>query len=129
MAWTTDKDGPIMNLLAAEITARTGKDPGRSTPMLDKMVAWQLLKSARLRFARDSLLEGDGFELPVPQQIRSCFRGSSPVSHGGLTVSRPGTESSNRRADPGHELLRRLVCPRAWSGPVHRLRYERPHDR
>ena len=26
--WTTDKDGPIMNLLAAEITARTGRDPG-----------------------------------------------------------------------------------------------------
>src|ERR1700723_2598280 len=27
-AWTTDKDGPIMDLLAAEITARTGKNPG-----------------------------------------------------------------------------------------------------
>ncbi len=26
--WTTDKDGPLMDLLAAEITARTGKDPG-----------------------------------------------------------------------------------------------------
>ncbi|PYN91606.1 MAG: phosphoglucomutase, alpha-D-glucose phosphate-specific [Candidatus Rokuibacteriota bacterium] len=26
--WTTDKDGPIMDLLAGEITARTGKDPG-----------------------------------------------------------------------------------------------------
>ena len=26
--WTTDKDGPIMNLLAAEITAVTGHDPG-----------------------------------------------------------------------------------------------------
>ena len=26
--WTTDKDGLIMNLLAAEITARTGRDPG-----------------------------------------------------------------------------------------------------
>jgi phosphoglucomutase len=26
--WTTDKDGPIMDLLAAEITARTGKNPG-----------------------------------------------------------------------------------------------------
>jgi phosphoglucomutase len=25
--WTTDKDGPVMNLLAAEITARTGRDP------------------------------------------------------------------------------------------------------
>jgi len=28
-AWTTDKDGIILNLLAAEITAVTGKDPGR----------------------------------------------------------------------------------------------------
>lgn len=27
--WTTDKDGIIMDLLAAEITARTGKDPGQ----------------------------------------------------------------------------------------------------
>jgi len=26
--WTTDKDGPIMGLLAAEITAVTGRDPG-----------------------------------------------------------------------------------------------------
>jgi phosphoglucomutase len=26
--WTTDKDGLIMGLLAAEITARTGRDPG-----------------------------------------------------------------------------------------------------
>lgn len=26
--WTTDKDGILLNLLAAEITARTGKDPG-----------------------------------------------------------------------------------------------------
>src|SRR2546430_17014710 len=26
--WATDKDGLIMDLLAAEITARTGKDPG-----------------------------------------------------------------------------------------------------
>jgi len=27
--WSTDKDGPIMDLLAAEIIARTGKDPGQ----------------------------------------------------------------------------------------------------
>ena len=27
--WTTDKDGPIMDLLAAEITARSGNDPGK----------------------------------------------------------------------------------------------------
>ena len=28
-SWSTDKDGIIMDLLAAEITARTGKDPGQ----------------------------------------------------------------------------------------------------
>jgi phosphoglucomutase len=27
--WTTDKDGPIMGLLAAEICARTGRDPNQ----------------------------------------------------------------------------------------------------
>ena len=32
--WTTDKDGPIMDLLAAEITARTGRDPGEQYQQL-----------------------------------------------------------------------------------------------
>ena len=34
--WTTDKDGPIMDLLAAEITARTGRDPGEHYQDLTK---------------------------------------------------------------------------------------------
>jgi phosphoglucomutase len=34
--WTTDKDGPIMNLLAAEITARTGRDPGEHYAALER---------------------------------------------------------------------------------------------
>jgi phosphoglucomutase len=34
--WTTDKDGLIMDLLAAEITARTGKDPGEHYRELTK---------------------------------------------------------------------------------------------
>ena len=29
-AWSTDKDGPIMCLLAAELSARTGRDPGET---------------------------------------------------------------------------------------------------
>src|SRR5689334_3670261 len=32
--WTTDKDGPIMDLLAAEMTARTGRDPGEHSQEL-----------------------------------------------------------------------------------------------
>jgi phosphoglucomutase len=34
--WSTDKDGIILNLLAAEITARTGKDPGQHYAELTK---------------------------------------------------------------------------------------------
>jgi len=34
--WTTDKDGIIMNLLAAEITARTGRDPGELYKKLEE---------------------------------------------------------------------------------------------
>ena len=34
--WATDKDGPIMDLLAAEITASTGKDPGEHYRELTK---------------------------------------------------------------------------------------------
>jgi phosphoglucomutase len=46
--WTTDKDGIILSLLAAEITATTGKDPGRhyqeltqrfGTPLYERMDA------------------------------------------------------------------------------------------
>jgi phosphoglucomutase len=33
--WTTDKDGPIMDLLAAEITARTNRDPGEHYQQLE----------------------------------------------------------------------------------------------
>lgn len=34
--WTTDKDGIIMNLLSAEITARIGKDPGELYTALEQ---------------------------------------------------------------------------------------------
>ncbi len=34
--WTTDKDGILLNLLAAEITAVTGKDPGEHYRALEK---------------------------------------------------------------------------------------------
>jgi phosphoglucomutase len=33
--WTTDKDGIILDLLAAEITARTGRDPGEHYQALE----------------------------------------------------------------------------------------------
>lgn len=39
LAWSTDKDGIIMNLLAAEITAVTGKDPGQHYQALTEQFA------------------------------------------------------------------------------------------
>ena len=45
--WTTDKDGLIMDLLAAEITARTGKDPGEHYRALDGGVRHAVLHAHR----------------------------------------------------------------------------------
>ena len=45
--WTTDKDGPIMNLLAAEITARTGRDPGEHYAALTARIRHGLLHAHR----------------------------------------------------------------------------------
>ncbi|WFE69374.1 phosphoglucomutase (alpha-D-glucose-1,6-bisphosphate-dependent) [Thiomicrospira sp. R3] len=39
LAWSTDKDGIIMNLLAAEITAVTGRDPGQHYQALTEQFA------------------------------------------------------------------------------------------
>jgi phosphoglucomutase len=36
LVWTTDKDGLILGLLAAEITARTGRDPGENYDRLTR---------------------------------------------------------------------------------------------
>src|SRR5580692_10123346 len=70
------------------LVGSTPPDALPTGPRLPRPTCW-------IQFAVDSLLEGDGFELPVPQQIRSRFRESSHFSHDGLTASRPGTGSSN----------------------------------
>ncbi len=45
--WTTDKDGIIMGLLAAEILARTGKDPGGTIPRPDRTLRRAGLRAHR----------------------------------------------------------------------------------
>ena len=56
--WTTDKDGPIMDLLAAEITARTGKDPGEHYPGARRRVRHAVLHAHRRRRRRPSRRRG-----------------------------------------------------------------------
>jgi hypothetical protein len=52
--------------MRANLSCSCWASHGRATPHRNVDVVF--------RFARDSPLEGDGFELPVPQQIHSRFR-------------------------------------------------------
>jgi phosphoglucomutase len=93
--WTTDKDGPIMDLLAAEITARTGKDPGEhyreltaefGTPRYTRIDAPATpAQKARLRkltpeAVTESRLAGE----PITAKLTSAPGNDAPV--GGLKV-------------------------------------------
>jgi phosphoglucomutase len=94
--WTTDKDGLIMNLLAAEITARTGKDPGEhyrdltaefGTPFYSRIDASATpQQKARLgklsaEAVRASTLAGE----PITAKITRAPSNGAPI--GGLKVS------------------------------------------
>jgi phosphoglucomutase len=93
--WTTDKDGPIMNLLAAEITARTGKDPGEhyreltaefGTPLYTRIDAPAMpAQKARLQkltpeAVQESKLAGD----PITAKLTRAPGNGAPI--GGLKV-------------------------------------------
>jgi phosphoglucomutase len=57
--WTTDKDGIIMDLLAAEMTARTGKDPG------------ELYREIESRFGSPSYARIDAPATPAQKKVLS----------------------------------------------------------
>jgi phosphoglucomutase len=94
--WTTDKDGPIMDLLAAEITARTGKDPGEhyrdltnefGTPWYTRVdaPATPQQKATLLRLSpaavRESSLAGE----PITGKLTRAPGNDEPI--GGLKVT------------------------------------------
>ena len=93
--WTTDKDGPIMDLLAAEIIARTGRDPGEhyraltadfGTPLYTRIdapaTAEQKAKLAKLSPAsvKESSLAGE----PIIAKLSHAPGNDAPI--GGLKV-------------------------------------------
>lgn len=94
-AWTTDKDGPIMDLLAAEITARTGKDPGEhyrqltaefGTPHYTRIDAPATGEQrARLqRLSPDSIKESRLAGEPITAKLTRAPGNNAPI--GGLKV-------------------------------------------
>src|SRR5262249_9299942 len=97
-AWTTDKDGLIMSLLAAEITARTGRDPGEhyrelteefGTPYYTRIdspaTTEQKARLERLspEAVRESTLAGE----PIIDKLTRAPANKAPI--GGLKVVAP----------------------------------------
>jgi phosphoglucomutase len=109
--WTTDKDGPIMDLLAAEITARTNKDPGEhfrdltaefGTPYYTRIDApatpQQKASLAKLSpdAVKESTLAGDAItsKLTRAPGNGAAIGGLKVVTASGWFAARPsGTES------------------------------------
>jgi len=93
--WTTDKDGPIMDLLAAEITARTGKDPGEhylgltaefGTPYYTRIdaPATPEQKAKLQRLSPDAVRESDLAGEPITAKLTKAPGNQAPI--GGLKV-------------------------------------------
>ncbi len=93
--WSTDKDGIIMDLLAAEITARTGKDPGQhyqelsaelGTPLYTRIdqaatpKEKSILKKLSPEMVKATMLAGE----PIQARLTSAPSNNAPI--GGLKV-------------------------------------------
>ncbi len=93
--WTTDKDGPIMDLLAAEITARTGKDPSEhyreltaefGTPYYTRIdaAATPEQKTKLGKLSPESVKESNLAGEPITAKLTRAPGNNAPV--GGLKV-------------------------------------------
>jgi len=93
--WTTDKDGPIMDLLAAEITAVTGKDPGEhfkeisaqfGTPYYTRLdvPATSEQKATLAKLSPEAVEESDLAGEPIVARLTRAPGNDAPV--GGLKV-------------------------------------------
>jgi phosphoglucomutase len=94
-AWTTDKDGLIMGLLAAEITARTGKDPGEhyrelaaqfGTPYYTRIdaPATPAQKTALKKLSPEAVTASDLAGEPIIARLTRAPGNNAPI--GGLKV-------------------------------------------
>ena len=109
--WTTDKDGLIPNLLAAEITARTGKDPGEhyqeltaefGTPFSTRIdaPATPAQKTKLAKLSPDAVKESQLAGEPITAKLtkapgnNASIGGLKVIAAGGWFAARPsGTEN------------------------------------
>ncbi len=93
--WTTDKDGLIMDLLAAELTARTGREPGLhyreltdafGTPFYTRIdaPATPEQKTALAKLSADSVRDAELAGEPITAKLTTAPGNGAPI--GGLKV-------------------------------------------
>lgn len=89
--WTTDKDGIIMDLLACEITASTGKDPA------------ELYKDIEERFGRPSYIRIDAPATPAQKAILKKLSPDMVTAHelAGETIISKLTRAPGNNAEIG----------------------------
>ena len=94
--WTTDKDGILLNLLAAEITATTGRDPGECYESLSKQFgapvyeridapATPAQKAALKKMSESDLDASELAGEPIEQVLTRAPENDAPI--GGLKVT------------------------------------------
>ncbi len=123
--WTTDKDGIILDLLAAEITARTGRDPGEHYHDLEAQfgspayaridlpantVQRQVLANLTPDMVQASTLAGE----PIIARLSQAPCGGAPI--GGLKVV---TENGWFAARPSGTEDIYKVYAESFKGPEH----------
>ncbi len=109
--WTTDKDGLIMDLLAAEITARTGKDPGLhyraltaefGSPLYTRIdaPATPEQKQKLQKLSADSVKESELGGEPIVTKLTKAPANDAPIgglkvvaAHGWFAARPSGTEN------------------------------------
>ena len=136
MVWATDKDGLIMALLAAEITARTGRDPGERYAALTAEFgeayytridapATPEQKAELSRLSPESVKASDAAGEPIIQKLTRAPGNNAPI--GGLKVV---TASGWFAARPsGTEGVYKIYAE-SFQGPDHlaRIQDEAPLD-
>jgi phosphoglucomutase len=109
--WTTDKDGLIMDLLATEITARTGKDPGLhyraltaefGSPLYTRLdaPASPEQKKKLQKLSSDSVKESELGGEPIIAKLTKAPANDAPIgglkvvaAHGWFAARPSGTEN------------------------------------
>jgi phosphoglucomutase len=123
--WTTDKDGLIMDLLAAEITARTGRDPGEhyeeltaefGTPYYTRIdaPATPALKARLGKLSADAVKAATLAGEPVIARLTSAPGNGAPIG-GVKVVARSGWFAAR---PSGTENIYKIYAE-SFEGPAH----------